>query len=298
MTRALVLGRIRTGRPIEEIVEDVARMLRREDWRVRTEVVKRKRELRRAARRAVKRGDDIVVVVGGDGAVLQVATRVAGSKVSIGVVPTGTGNLLAGNLDLPHDPRKAVEVIVRGRRRRIDVGRTVVDGRTRCFTVACGIGYDAEVMDETPRKEKTRFGQAAYLAHAWERLSGLRNRPHVITLDRERLETEAAQVFIANQGRVLPAVTTRRPVRPDDGRLDVILVRANGPLPGLLAGFEALTQRSLGDSDGGRAFRARARRVRVETEPPRLVELDGSVVGTTPVEVEVMPKALRIMVPR
>ena len=81
---------------------------------------------------------------------------------------------------------------------------------------------------------------------------------------------EAAQVFIANFGKMLPMVQPRRRIRGDDGLLDVIVVRAAGPIPALLAGWEAMLQKELGESPGGHVFRAQAReiRVRIGSEAP------------------------------
>lgn len=295
--RAQVLARRRKGRPIEDALREAVDGLRAAGWAVDHDVVERKGQLRRRTRRAVKRGVDLVVVVGGDGAVGQVATRLAGTGVPLGVVPAGTGNLLAGNLGIPTDRSAAIRTILDGRVRPLDLGWVDVDAKRRAFTIACGIGFDADVMDATSRRQKLRWGQLAYVANAVAHASGLRNVPHVLTLDGRRTELEAAQVFVANLGRMLPLLEPRPPVAPDDGLLDVIVVMASGPLPALLAGWEAMRQDGLGRSDGGHIFRARAREVRIETAPVRLVEIDGSVVGSTPVEASVRPGDLSIMVP-
>jgi diacylglycerol kinase family enzyme len=88
-----------------------------------------------------------------------------------------------------------------------------------------------------------------------------------------------------------------RPIAPDDGLLDVIVVRASGRLGGVLSGWEALRQKDLGESREGHVLRAQARKVRIATKPRRLVEVDGSVVGRTPIVVSVMPSALTVIVP-
>ena len=295
--RAQVLARIRKGRPIEEAVRDVDRALRAEGWTVGRDIVARKAELRRCARRAVERRVELVVVVGGDGAVGQVATELTGSGIPIGVVPTGTGNLFARNLGIPIDRTEAIGTILRGHGRALDVGRLRIGRKRRAFTIACGIGFDADVMDATSRREKLRWGQLAYIANAVTQTGALRNVPHVLTLDGSTTEMEAAQVFIANVGRMLPLLEPRPPVSPDDGLLDVIVITASGPIPALLAGWEAMHQDGLGRSDGGHVFRARARKVRVETRPVRVVEADGSVVGRTPLRAKVVPGGLCVLVP-
>ncbi|HEX6945131.1 MAG TPA: diacylglycerol kinase family protein [Casimicrobiaceae bacterium] len=298
MTRALVIGRWRKGRQVARHVAEVSRALRAAGWTVEDRVVRRKRAVRGRTARAVKRGFDVVVAVGGDGTVLQVATKLAGSRTALGIIPLGTGNLLAGNLGLPGRHGGAVKTILARRRRRIDVGRIEVDGKVRRFTVACGIGYDAEVMDATSPPQKLRWGKLAYLANAIGTSDELRLVPHALTIDGRRIETDASQVFVANQGRMLPIIAPRRRIRPDDGLLDVIVVRASGAVPGLIAGWDAMVQEDLGTTGDGRVFRTQARRIEIETEPGRLVEIDGSVIGRTPVVIRVERRALTVLVRR
>ncbi len=297
MTRAFVIGRRRKGRKIAGIVDEVQRALAAAHWKVDSDVVTKKGALTRKARRAAKAGCDVLVVVGGDGAVLHVAPELAKTKMALGIIPTGTGNLLAGNLGIPHDVKNAVRTIVNGRHRQIDLGRLTVDGATYDFSVACGIGFDAEVMDKTGPGQKRRWGRIAYLANAASKSGGIANVPHEITLDGVQTKTEGAQVFIANFGWMLAGMSPKRAIVPDDGLLDVIVVRASGPLRGLLGGWEALRQKDLGESPQGHAFRAQAREVRIETTPSRLVEVDGTVVGKTPIDVSVLPAALTVIVP-
>jgi diacylglycerol kinase (ATP) len=298
MTRALVVGRLRKGRRIRFVVGQVERALSDAGWKVEASVVKRKLDLRRSAADAVKDGCDVVVAVGGDGAVLQVASSLVKTKVALGIIPMGTGNLLAGNLKIPTDPAKAARALVDGRHRRIDVGQVTVDGGKRyTFTVACGVGFDAKVMERTEASQKLRWGKLAYFAHAISEAGGIHNVPHEFTLDGVTTATEAAQVLIANFGRMSAGVKPDRAIEPDDGMLDVIVVRASGRLSGLLAGWEALRQKHLGESGGGRAMRAQARDVRVETTPSQLVEVDGSVVGRTPITASIVPHALTVIVP-
>jgi diacylglycerol kinase (ATP) len=294
---ALVIGRRRKHRKIAEAVRDTQRLLEVAGWKVDGEVVTRKRELRKATAKALKSGVDVVVAVGGDGAVLQVVNVLAETDVALGIIPKGTGNLLAGNLGIPHKLERAVDVIVNGHRRRIDLGRVTIDGKERDFAVACGVGFDARVMQATGTAEKGRWGKLAYVANAIREGRHVANVPHEITLDGVKTTTEAAQVFIANFGRVGGPMQLRRMVRADDGLLDVIIVRASGPIPALLAGWEALRQKDLGESGPGHVLRAQAREVRVETKPSRLVETDGSVVGKTPLVATIRPAALTVIEP-
>jgi len=102
---------------------------------------------------------------------------------------------------------------------------------------------------------------------------------------------------VANAGHIAMRVRPRQPIRLDDGLLDVIVVRAAGPLMGLLAAWEALGHRGLGDHPGGRTFRGQAREIRIDSDPAEPVEVDGDLIGSTPVEIAVVPAALWVVAP-
>jgi diacylglycerol kinase family enzyme len=229
--------------------------------------------------------------------VLQVVNALAGGDAALGIVPKGTGNLLAGNLGLPTSIDKAIDVVVAGKRRRIDLGRVTIGGKKRDFAVACGIGFDAVVMDGTAQSQKRRWGKLAYVATAVREGRKVQAADFTVVIDGRTVTAAAAQVFVANFGRIGSLVEPRRRVVPDDGLLDVIIVKASGPVEGLLAGLEALRQKDLGESDGGRVIRARGREVSVSASPRQLVETDGSIIGQTPVKAAIRPDALSVIVP-
>ena len=296
MTKAFVLGRRRKGRHIGRLVRDVRADLRAGGWKVDSRTVRRKRTMRRVAADQAAAGMNVIVAVGGDGAVGQIATSLAGTGVALGIVPAGTGNLLASNLGSRNATTMRQSAASRSppkdRSRQVSVG-----GADHDFAVACGIGFDAGVVGATDSRQKLQWGRLAISPTRSGRPGDRQRRPK-ITLDGVRTTTDAAQVFIANFGKLLPLVEPRRKVRPDDGWFDVIVVRASGPLPGLLATWEVLRQKELGSDPNGHVFRARAREVRVDTRPARLVEADGNVVGSTPIVARIRPRALTVVVPK
>jgi diacylglycerol kinase (ATP) len=295
--RVFVVGRRRPNRHIGTAVRDVERRLRADGLNVASMVVDHKREVRAATSAAVKDRADLVIAVGGDGTVVQVADSLDGTDVPMAIVPTGTGNLLAGNLGIPKSLDDATRIALEGRRRSIDIGRVSIGRKKgRCFTVACGIGFDADVMDRTAGDAKGRWGRLAYLASAILEGPNIHDAPYRLTIDGIRSTIDAAQVLVANFGRIPPGVRVAG-VRADDGILDVFIVQASGPMPALLAGWEAIRSTKPGVAPGGRVFRTQARKVRIDTTPRRKVEADGSIVGRTPVTASIAPKALVVMVP-
>lgn len=293
---ALVIARRRKGRHVADDVRAACETLGRAGVRAERAIVRRKRDLRRRAGQAVADGCDLVVCLGGDGAMREVAAALVGTPVALAIIPTGTGNLLARELGIPRDRDKALATAVSGRRRPIDCGLVKVGGRKRVFNVACGVGFDAEVMRRTRRRSKRRFGFLAYAASAVREARTIRERRHEITLDGRTFRVMAAEVIVANVGRMPPGLAVKG-VEPDDGVLDVFVVRARGALDALSAGWEVL-RGSVGPTGRGRrVVRARARRVEIDVHPRRVVELDGSEVGRTPVRIKVRPASLHVMVP-
>lgn len=297
MTAALVIGRRRPGRPIAAAVREAAQLLEAAGWTVETAVVKRKRAMRHRVAAAVAAKVDVVVAVGGDGAVLQAVQGLAETPAALGIVPMGTGNLLATNLGVPRHIDKAVGVVLGGYQRQIDLGRVSYGKKQRFFSVACGIGFDAKVMDATAMRQKQRFGKLAYLASALRHGRSVRNTRYRLVIDDRETTMDAAQILIANFGRTGLGLKPRLEIAPDDGQLDVIAIRARGPGDGLVAIWEALRQRQAGKSRSGRVLRAHARSVEVQASSKRLVEIDGSVLGPTPIAVSIQPGALRVIVP-
>jgi YegS/Rv2252/BmrU family lipid kinase len=297
MTTALVIGRRRPGRPIARAVRETEQLLTAAGWTIERAVVKRKKDVRRRVGAAVDASMDVVVAVGGDGAVLQAVQRLAGTPLALGVVPMGTGNLLATNLGIPRPLPEAVQVLISGGRRQIDLGRLSFGSKERFFSVACGIGFDATVMDATPMREKQRWGKLAYAMRAVRESRGLRDVKHRIVLDGKPTTMAVAQILIANFGETGLGLEPSLTIAPDDGYLDVIALRASGRSSGLLAVWEALRQRRTGKNASGRVLRARARAIEIEAKSKRLVEIDGSVIGKTPIAVSIQPAALTVIAP-
>jgi diacylglycerol kinase family enzyme len=214
------------------------------------------------------------------------------------VIPGGTGNLLAGNLRIPASPERAARALVAGKPRPFDLGRMERPGGAQYFAVACGAGYDARVMAATPSEHKRRWGMAAYVATTLRLITDIRSTTHLITIDGVEYDAEAAMVLVANCGEVIPPLIRLRPgIRPDDGLLDVVVMRANSFGQSVRAVWDLL--RDAPTAEGQETFvgYAQGREIRVETDPVQPVQLDGEPGGETPFTVTVVPGAIRIMVP-
>ena len=294
MAKALVIINPAAARTRAASVDAVAAAIRSGGWEAEVLATGGPGDARVLAEYGVREGFDVVAVFGGDGTTMQAAAALVGTDVTLGVIPGGTGNLLAGNLRIPAAPARAAEIIVRGRPKRFDLGRMERPGGIQYFAVACGAGYDARVMAGTASAMKHKWKFAAYVATTFRLLDELRISRHYITVDGVEYEAEAAMVLVANCGEVIPPfVRLRSGITPDDGMLDVIVLKASNVPESVRAIWHLLRERAEGEF----IRYARGQEVRVVTEPVEPVQLDGEPGGVTPFTATVVPGAIGIRVP-
>ena len=299
MPRALLITNPAAARTAPLAVNAILTTLRGAGWDVEAHATGGPGDARHLAQYGVAEKVDVVAVFGGDGTTMQAAAALVGTDVALGVIPGGTGNLLAGNLRIPASPARAARALVRAKPRLFDLGRMERSAEPQYFAVACGAGYDARVMAGTLSEHKRRWGMAAYVATTLRLMSELRSTLHSITIDGVEYEANAAMVLVANCGEVIPPFVKLGPgITPDDGLLDVVVVRADS-FPQSLRAVWDLLRLTPGAASGPDAYvgHARGREVKVETDRPQPVQLDGEPGGTTPFTVSVVPGAIRIMVP-
>ncbi|MER3400261.1 MAG: diacylglycerol kinase [Thermoflexus sp.] len=252
------------------------------------------------AREAALEGFDWVVAAGGDGTVNEVANGIVGMPTALGVLPTGTGNVWAKQLGLPtpalthpYGLLSAARLLETAAPRAIDVGRA--DGRY--FLLWAGIGLDAQVAQHMePRDRNTkRLGALAYLiAAAMIARDFPAMRATVIVDGRRRMRGRTLVVLVTNAQLYGGLVRIAPQAVLDDGQLDICVFRGMG-LPWAIRHFiNAFGGRHLQDP-AVKFFRGR--RVIVETHPVVPVQVDGEPIGQTPMVFEVVPRALRILVP-
>ena len=247
---------------------------------------------RALAAEAAAGGVDRVLVCGGDGTVREVAQGLAHTGSTLGLLPAGRGNDLAGALGIPSDPRLALDAFLRGRNARIDLG--LVNGEPFCTVT--GVGFDAVVAASAGRGYVTRVaGRFGYpLAVLRELLRW--NSPMVeVQLDGTALVTgRYLLAAVSNTGRYGGGVRIAPGSRADDGLLDLCLARdmSRGRLLRLFptayrgghVGFDEISLH-------------RGRTVRIEATPPVPVVADGEPAGVTPVDLAVDPLALAVVLP-
>jgi YegS/Rv2252/BmrU family lipid kinase len=224
------------------------------------------------ARQAVDEGCDVVFVAGGDGTVMAVATALAGTGVPLAILPTGTGNLLARNLDLPFtDEEACLRIGLTGRTRPIDVG--AVEGRK--FVVMAGLGFDAAMMRDAPEGLKKRVGWPAYVVSATKHLRGRGIRVTLTLDDGEPLHRRVRTVVVGNVGRLQGNFPLLPDAVPDDGVLDVVVIATRNILDWARVGTRVMRRADVPDR---RIERFTAKHVLIEASHSQPRQLDGDVI--------------------
>lgn len=230
------------------------------------------------ARAAVEQGADVVLACGGDGTVRSVAQALAGTGVALGLVPMGTGNLLAKTVGVPSDAAAATRVALSGDDRTIDVGRIRVDDdeEERVFLVMAGTGLDAVVMEKTGEAMKARVGRLAYFISGFRSMFGPQTRLTIRVDDGPVLRRRSRTVVVGNIGTLLGGLVLMPAATFDDGRLDIVNIAPKG-----FAGWVAVLLRVMTRKRRGhqRVEHWQAASVVITTEAPQAAQIDGDPIG-------------------
>ncbi len=250
---------------------------------------------RAMTREALDAQVDIVLAAGGDGTVRVVADVMAGSGVTMAVLPAGTGNLLARNLELPLDETGALEVALAGRTRDVDLVELTVDGGpSEHFAVMAGVGVDAAIMDEVNPDLKKKVGPAAYFVAAGKALGRLPVQMDISVDGGRRHRRHAMTCLIGNVGKLPGGLVLMPDAEFDDGHLDVYVASPRRVTHWLKLLVRVVTRRGQRDDQ---VDSWQAQRVVLTLRKPESYQLDGDVIGEARELVAVIrPGALRICV--
>jgi YegS/Rv2252/BmrU family lipid kinase len=244
---------------------------------------------------AIKAGADLLIVWGGDGMVQRtidvLAREKGGGDIPLAIMPAGTGNLLAGNLGIPEDLEKAVELAFSGQCRRIDLGRL----NDEHFAVMAGVGFDGALIRDADRGMKDRLGKLAYVWTGLRHVDGAKPAAKVLVDGVKWFDDEASCVLVGNVGTITGGIHAFDDARPDDGWLDVGVATAQGAMQWA----RALGTMAVGRSDHSPFVRiTRARRIDVKLREKLEYELDGGARDAVKkLTITVVPAAVTVCAP-
>ncbi|MFP4162923.1 MAG: YegS/Rv2252/BmrU family lipid kinase [Chitinispirillaceae bacterium] len=245
-------------------------------------------EATQTARFCSEHGYDLVIAAGGDGTINAVVNGLAGSRTALGVIPLGTVNVYAINLNIPMEIRSACQLIARGETRRIDLGKA----SDRFFTCLAGVGFDAYIVNQADKGLKKVMGAAAYILIGLKNLIRYRFAPIRLSIDDQPVIRSGFIVFIANGKYYSSNMTLSSNAKLDDGLLDVIIMKDRHLLSflGYVWGFYK------GDiTDHANVDYFLGRHVKVFRQGRHYVHIDGEPFGRSPMDFRVVPQALTVV---
>lgn len=251
-------------------------------------------DLGKLVRAAIRKGSRMIVVAGGDGTVSMAANGMIYTPVPLAVIPTGTANVLARELEIPLDPEAACRLIVSPHDCRTIDAMYIGD---RYAVLQIGIGLGSLMIRDTSRQAKRLIGRAAYMLTAVSRLFGYEPRRFTLSIDGRRVRTRGLHIVIAN-GATLGTHPLRwgPDIEPDDGTINVGVFQSRTLSDLLGIAWHVLLSRHR-RSRNMRYYKVR-NRVAIHANPALPVQVDGEIIGDTPVKVTVVPAAIRMLVPQ
>jgi diacylglycerol kinase (ATP) len=299
--RALLIHNPAAGqRDVQRDLQQAADLLASHGWSVTCRRTTGPGDATCLARQAVAAGCDVVVAVGGDGTLSEVANGLVHSPCVLGVLPVGTGNVLARNLGIPRwTPTAraalldAARVLLEGEVRAIDLGRV----GERYFILHLGVGLDAQVVQtvEPVRTETTRsLRNIGYAANLVRLAFCQRGERMTLTIDGLTVRQRALMVLVSNAQNYAGTFRVAPQALLDDGLLDVFVFKGANAVDVIRHVGNVILGRHAADPKM-EVHQVRQLEIRADTTLP--VQLDGEPIERTPLTVSVEPAALRVVVP-
>ena len=291
-TAALIWNPV-SGRGADDLVE--VRQALEPHFALRVFETSAERDADACARDALADGPELVIAAGGDGTVSLVAATLVGSDVPLGILARGTSNSIAAGLGIPEDLALAVRNLVEGEVRALDTARA--NGRT--MVLHASVGFQAAAVGNTDREAKHRWGVLAYVKEGIAVLRSLEPFHVELETEAEIVRCLATNVTIAN---IAPTKTllAQGPsvISPEDGELDITIVATTGIGDAVATGLHLLRTAAQGEAaTRDNVGFLSAPRVRITTDPPQPLLVDGEDAGHGTLSIVCLPRSLRVIVP-
>lgn len=275
---------------LERDLNAAAKAWRARGWRVELCPTAAAGDGTRLAKQAADQGYDLVVAAGGDGTINEVVNGLAGSATALGTLPLGTMNVWARELNMPLQPLAAAEALLEWRVRAIDLGRA----GDRYFLLMAGIGFDAAITAGVKTAEKRRLGALAYVLRGIEQALNIRGARTRLSLDGRTIKRRVLMTVVGNTQLYGGLVKITHRASIDDGLLDVCVIRGDNFFSAVRHAIAILRRRQSRDPE---IEYYRARTIQIIARPRLPVQVDGDAIGQTPMTFQVVPGALRALLP-
>ena len=294
--KATLISNPRTGRYGSRRlrpIQDVASQLRSLGLEVDLKLTGAPGEATDIAAGAARNGNVDVIVAGGDGTINEALQGLAGSNARLGIIPRGTGNVLARELKLPLDDEQATAVVARGNSRRIHLGLATGEttGVSRLFVLMAGIGLDASVIQRVQPQLKKRIGRGAFWISGFGHLADWKPTP--FTLEIEGREYTATFAAIGKAARYGGDLFITPGARLEDPEFEVCIINELSRFR-YLRFLSHAVRNGIPRDKAGVSF-VKTARVRATGDAP--VQVDGELIGALPMRFEIASESLEVIVP-
>jgi diacylglycerol kinase (ATP) len=294
--KAILISNPKTGRYVsrrKRPIQEFAAYLESHGIEIELQMTSRPGEATEFAMRAANNGTTDVIVAGGDGTINEAIQGLMGTNARLAIIPRGTANVLARELNLPLDQEEAVGVIARGNSRRIHFGVAINEETNthRYFALMAGIGLDASVVRRVQPSLKKRIGKGAFWVSGLSHLATWNPRPFTLEIDgHSYTATFAAVGNAARYGGDL-AITPR--ARIDEPQFEICIIETLSRFRYLHLLSYAMREGMPQDKRGVRFIKAAS----VKAYGEAAVQVDGEVIGQLPMRFEIAPHSLDVIVP-
>jgi YegS/Rv2252/BmrU family lipid kinase len=265
-----------------------------QEWKCEIHETKKDEDLRKLVRQELRSGYDTIIAAGGDGTVSAVVSGMANSGIPMGILPAGTGNALARDLGIPLAMEEALALLGGEPYVRTLDGMKIVDDY---YVLNASVGVSSQIMKNTGREEKRRFGMFAYLWRAVGLIFRSDMHRFELKMGERKYTFDASEVMITNTKFLgMQPQLNGVEIDPNDGHLDLFIVRARHFRDFLNVLFRFVRSKDPNE-DRNLRYLAIADAVEIRSRFPLPVQADGEVVGNTPVEVKMIPNMLKVYVP-
>lgn len=239
-------------------------------------------------------GYDRVLAMGGDGTISAVGQALEGTSIPMGILPAGTGNLVARELGIPLELAGAFDLALSSDAKISKIDAMRIKGRL--FLLNVGIGVNAEAAQRTTRLEKSLLGRSAYVFSAIVRVIHSKRYPVELFIDGQQIFSKVTDLLVSNCGGLARTLHPHPPeIRPDDGKLNLCLAQLRSPLEYPWYYLRRLFSPHLTEPTVREMMVSR--QLVIQSPVPLCVQADGDVIGETPVTIDLLPGVVQILVP-
>lgn len=280
---------------------EVAKKIKEMSAKFKTFILNEELDLNSIVENEIDNGADIFLACGGDGTILAVAEALHEKNVPLVVLPYGTANVFAAELEIPANSLKILDLIRDDnfKKRKVDMG----DVNNRKFLLRLGIGWEAVMTKETPEILKRNIGRVSYLATALNKRNNLKRSTYFIKTETQKKKVKGISCMICNSGNLgLPKLKLLPNIEVDDGKLNIVIIKKSNTksifqfLGNLVFNYSREKKTTIDDYI---LTTFPAKEIIIEKDPGQPAAVDGEVIECDyPLTVKVLKNALELIVPK